>query len=120
MLPNNLYRCFSWFSHFVTSKEAFAFCNRYNYFTFSTISSFSFRRLRSLFRLEIEREWGRVLSFVDLEGRGPRADNDTERSEWALSYRGRPRLRLLRTGPSPSLEPWLKALPTRSLGARFA
>ena len=120
MLFNNLCRCFSWFSHLVTSKEAFAFCNRYNYFTFSTISSFSLRRFRSLFRLEMEREWGRVLSVVDLEGRGPRADSDAERSEWALGCRGRLRLRLLRTGPIPSLEPWLKALPTRSLGARLA
>ena len=119
MLSNNLCRCFSWFSHFVTSKEAFAFCNRYNYFTFSSINSFSFRRFRSLFRLEIEREWGRVLIFEDLDGRGPRADS-VERSEWALGYRGRLRLRLLRTGPIPSLEPWLKALPKRSLGARFA
>ena len=84
ILSNNLCRCFSWFSHLVTSKEAFAFCNRYNCFTFSTISSFSFRRFRSLFALEMEREWGRVLIFVDLEGRGPRADNDPERSEWAL------------------------------------
>ena len=67
----------------------------------------------------MEREWGRVLSLEDLEGRGPRADS-VERSEWALGYRGRLRLRLLRTGPIPSLEPWLKALPRRSLGARFA
>ena len=56
MLFNNLCRCFSWFSHLVTSKEAFAFCNRCSYFTFSTNNSFSLRRFRSLFRLDMERE----------------------------------------------------------------
>ena len=53
MFPSSFYRCFSALSHFVTSKDAFAFYSLSSYLKFSIISSLSFIRLRSLFKLEM-------------------------------------------------------------------
>ena len=54
-------------SHLVTSKDAFAFCNLSNCFTFSIMSSLSFRRFLSLLRLEMERLCGRKRTADDLD-----------------------------------------------------
>ena len=53
MLPSSFYRCFSALSHFVTSNDAFAFYSLSSYLKFSLMSSLSFMRLRSLFKLEM-------------------------------------------------------------------
>ena len=117
---------FSALSHLVTSKEAFAFCSLSSCFTFSIISSLSFNRLRSLFRLEMDRLCGRWRIAEDLAVRWlscglpvfPLADRVADLDEWALCWRGR--LLLLRLFIRSVCELELNALPRRSLGAIFA
>ena len=90
ILTSIFYLCFSALSHLVTSKDAFAFCNLSNCFTFSIISSLSLRRFRSLLRLEMERLCGLDFKADDLEALNwpyglpavvPRAESVAERDE---------------------------------------
>ena len=61
-------RFFSYLSHLVTSKEAFAFYRRSSCLKFSIISSLSLRRFLSLFKLLIDLECGLIL-IADLVAR---------------------------------------------------
>ena len=105
----SLYLFFSALSHFVTSKDALAFYNLSNYLTFSIISSLSFSRLRSLFKLEMLLEclYRIVEVFAFLS---PFLADNVDRSDRALGCRCR----------YLGCESVLKALPSRYLGAIFA
>ena len=127
ILTSSFYLFRSALSHLVTSKDAFAFCNLSNCFTFSIISSLSLRRFRSLLRLEMERLCGLDFNADDFEVLNwpyglpavlPRAESVAERDECALFYRGR--LLLLRLFIRSVCDPVLNALPIRSLGASYA
>ena len=93
MLSSIFCRLRSALSHLVTSKLAFAFYSRSSCFTFSIISSLSFSRFLSLFRLEMERLWGRDRIPEDFVARFPYglpvADRVADLEEWALVYLGR-------------------------------
>lgn len=106
---------FSSLSHLVTSKDALACCSLSSCLKFSIINSLSFIRFLSPFRLEIEREWGLTLIvLVRMDTLPPLADR-VDLLDFAL-----PDLYRNLALPAPPLSEAEKALPTRSLGTRFA